>query len=91
MDNNNHSIYTRWVTGILQNRKAITGVAIIFLFIFLAVFGPFITQDPTAFLSTPLSSPSWEHWLGTNGQGQDVLAQTISGARQTLLLSLIHI
>ena len=59
---------------------------IIFVFIFLAIFGPFITQDPTAFLSTPLSPPSWEHWLGTNGQGQDVLAQTISGARQTLLV-----
>ena len=86
MHSNNDSIFTRWVTGILRNRKAITGVTIIFLFIFLAVFGPFIVQDPTAFLSTPLSPPSWEHLLGTNGQGQDVLAQTISGARQTLLV-----
>ena len=86
MDNNHDSIFTRWITGILQNRKAITGVAIIFLFIFLALLGPFITQNPTAFLSTPLSPPSWEHWLGTNGQGQDVLAQTIFGARQTLLV-----
>jgi len=58
MDNNHDSIFTRWITGILQNRKAITGVAIIFLFIFLALFGPFITQDPTAFLSTPFSTPS---------------------------------
>ena len=80
MDKNDASIFTRWITGILRNRKAITGVAIIFIFIFLAVLGPFITEDPTAFLGTPLSPPSWEHWLGTNGQGQDVLS-----------LSLIHI
>ena len=86
MHTNNDSIFTRWGTGILQNQKAITGVAIIFLFIFIAVFGPFVVQDPTAFLSTPLSPPSWEHLLGTNGQGQDVLSQTISGARQTLLV-----
>ena len=86
MDYIHNSIFTRWITGIIQNRKAVTGVGIIFVFIFLAVFGPFITQDPTAFLSRPLSPPSWEHWLGTNGQGQDVLAQTISGARQTLLV-----
>jgi ABC-type antimicrobial peptide transport system permease subunit len=63
MDYIHNSIFTRWITGIIQNRKAVTGVGIIFVFIFLAVFGPFITQDPTAFLSTPLSPPSWEYWL----------------------------
>jgi len=80
------SIFFRWIDGILQNRKALTGTYIISFFIFLAIVGPFITQDPTAFLSTPLEPPSWDHLLGTNGQGQDVLAQTISGAQQTLLV-----
>ncbi|MED5219039.1 MAG: ABC transporter permease, partial [Candidatus Neomarinimicrobiota bacterium] len=81
-----HSIFARWINGIIRNHKAAIGTLIIFFFIFLAVLGPFITQDPTAFLSTPLTPPSEKHWLGTNGQGQDVLAQTISGARQTLLV-----
>ena len=80
------SIFVRWVTGIIQNRKAKTGVVIIFIFLFLALLGPLMTQDSTAFLSTPLSPPSSEHLLGTNGQGQDVLAQTITGSRQTLLV-----
>ena len=37
-------------------------------------------------VARPLSPPSWDHWLGTTGQGQDVLAQTIAGARTTLII-----
>jgi len=86
MNYSQDSIFVRWVVGIIQNQKARTGAIIIFTFIFLAMLGPIFTQDSSAFLSTPLSPPSWEHLLGTNGQGQDVLAQTISGSRQTLLV-----
>ncbi|MBH11026.1 MAG: peptide ABC transporter permease [Candidatus Marinimicrobia bacterium] len=81
-----HGIVYRWINGVFQNTKAIIGTAIICFFIFLTTLGPLFSQDPTAFLSTPLSPPSGAHWLGTNGQGQDVLAQTISGGRQTLLV-----
>tara|TARA_Y100000817_G_scaffold116785_1_gene91546 strand:- start:533 stop:1462 length:930 start_codon:yes stop_codon:yes gene_type:complete len=80
------TIFTRWIKGILSNRKALVGVAIINIFIGIAVLGPFFTQDPNAFLGRPLSPPSLENLFGTNGQGQDVLAQTIVGARQTLLV-----
>lgn len=80
------TIFTRWIKGILSNRKALVGVAIINIFIGIAVVGPFLTQDPNAFLGSPLSPPSLENLFGTNGQGQDVLAQTIIGARQTLLV-----
>ena len=80
------TIFTRWIKGILSNRKALVGVAIINIFIGIAVIGPFLTQDPNAFLGSPLSPPSLENLFGTNGQGQDVLAQTIIGARQTLLV-----
>ena len=83
---NQSSILLRWVTGILSNKKAVAGVSVISFFIFIAVLGPLRTYDPTAFIGTPLSPPSLEHWLGTNGQGQDVFSQTISGARQTLFV-----
>jgi len=82
----NDSILIRWIIGIAQNRKAATGVIIIFLFITIALLGPFISKNPTDFLSTPLSPPSSEYLMGTNGQGQDVLSQTIFGARQTLFV-----
>ena len=86
MNYSQDSIFVRWIIGIIQNQKAKTGAIIIFTFIFLAILGPIFSKDSSAFLSTPLSPPSWEHLLGTNGQGQDVLAQTISGSRQTLLV-----
>jgi len=86
MVNKNDSIFLRWVIGIIQNRKAVTGVIIIIIYTLLALLCPLIVQSPIDFLSTPLSPPSAEHLFGTNGQGQDVLAQTIFGARQTLLV-----
>ena len=88
MSNMGHqsSILSRWFSGIISNQKALTGSVIILLFILAAIFGPFFLQSPTDFLSTPLSSPSADNIFGTNGQGQDVFAQTIFGSRQTLLV-----
>ena len=80
------SILSRWFSGIISNQKALTGSVIILLFILAALLGPFLLQSPTDFLSTPLSPPSSENIFGTNGQGQDVFAQTIFGSRQTLLV-----
>ena len=80
------SILSRWFSGIISNQKALTGSVIILLFILAAILGPFLLQSPTEFLSTPLSPPSSENIFGTNGQGQDVFAQTIFGSRQTLFV-----
>ena len=80
------SILSRWFSGIISNQKALSGSVIILLFILAAILGPFLLQSPTDFLSTPLSPPSSENIFGTNGQGQDVFAQTIFGSRQTLLV-----
>ena len=80
------SILSRWFSGIISNQKALTGSVIILIFILAAILGPFLLQSPTDFLSTPLSPPSSDNFFGTNGQGQDVFAQTIFGSRQTLLV-----
>ena len=80
------SILSRWVSGIISNQKAFTGTCIILFFGISAIFLPPLIKSPTEFLSTPLSPPSFEYFFGTNGQGQDVFAQTICGARQTLLV-----
>jgi len=42
--------------------------------------------DPTALVAVPLEPPSAAHWLGTTGQGQDVLAQTVVGTRVSLVI-----
>ena len=64
-----------------------SGLIICGFFIVVALVGPFFVQDPQLFTSRPLSPPSADHWLGTTGQGQDVLAQTVVGAQVTLSLA----
>ncbi len=74
---------------LLRSRKAVAGLILLGLMLLLALVGPLLAQDPAAFVARPLDPPSAQHWLGTTGQGQDVLAQTLVGARTTLGLGLI--
>lgn len=67
-----------------RNRKARAGLVLLGTLLLFAVLGPPVALDPTAYLSDPLQPPSASHWLGTTGMGQDVLAQTLVGARLTL-------
>lgn len=74
-----------WIRLLLSNRKAMVGTLIVLFFLLLSVLGPtFVGQDPHAFSGMPHEAPSAEHLFGTTGQGQDVLAQTIVGARTSL-------
>jgi peptide/nickel transport system permease protein len=72
--------------ALLHSRKAIAGLALLGFFLALALVGPFLVGDPYDFVGRPLDPPSAAHWLGTTGQGQDVLWQTVAGARSTLLV-----
>ena len=72
--------------GLLASRKATFGAAVVAAFAVMAIAGPLVVGDPTAFVAVPHLPPSWSHLLGTTGQGQDVLAQTVAGARVTLLV-----
>ncbi len=68
------------------DRNGRIGAWILALVLAFALFGPLLTADPLAYGDRPLLPPSSAHWLGTNGQGQDVLAQLATGARTTLAL-----
>lgn len=70
--------------GLWSNRKAAVGLVTLGAIVALAAIGPLFAPDPTAYLGDPLQPPSAAHWLGTTGMGQDVLAQTLVGARLTL-------
>ncbi len=69
---------------LLANRKAQAGMVLLGFFVAMAAIGPLLVGDPSALVARPLQPPNAAHWLGTTGQGQDVLAQTIGGARVTL-------
>lgn len=72
--------------GLWTHRQAVVGLTILGGFVLMALVGPLFFGDPTAFVDVPLLPPSADHWFGTTGQGQDVLAQTVAGARVTLLI-----
>lgn len=68
------------------DRKAAAGAMILLAFVLLGAVGPLFVGDPTALVGVPLQPPSWVHLLGTNGQGQDVLAQLVVGTRVSLAI-----
>jgi peptide/nickel transport system permease protein len=67
------------------------GLAIIALSVFLAFFGPLVAPYPpeTALPGDPLQSPSWQHWMGTDVSGMDVLSRVISAPRIDLTIALV--
>ncbi len=75
-----------WWMAIRRDRKASIGAIILVLFVLISIVGPWIVSDPGALVGVPLQPPSGEHWLGTTGQGQDVLAQLVVGTRVSLLI-----
>ena len=75
-----------WWDAIRRDRKAGMGAAVLAVFALVAVFGPMLVGDPQALVGIPLQPPSLHHWLGTTGQGQDVLAQLVVGTRVSLLI-----
>jgi peptide/nickel transport system permease protein len=75
-----------WWEAIRRDRKAEVGAAVLAVFVLVALVGPWLVGDPQALVGIPLQPPSWHHWLGTTGQGQDVLAQLVVGTRVSLLI-----
>lgn len=73
-----------WAQAIRRDRKASAGAVILAVFALVAIAGPWFAGDPAALVGIPLQPPTAEHWLGTNGQGQDVFAQLVAGTRVSL-------
>ena len=74
---------------VLNNQKAKIGVYIFLFFIVISILAPLLISSPNDYVGVPLQPPSFDHWFGTNGQGQDVFSQTIYGARKTLSIALL--
>jgi peptide/nickel transport system permease protein len=77
-----------WIEAVRRDRKAAIGASLLAVFVALAVAGPLFVGDPDALVGIPLQPPTFEHWLGTTGQGQDVFAQMVVGTRTSLAIGL---
>jgi peptide/nickel transport system permease protein len=76
-----------------QRKSAIFGLWVIVALVLIAIFAPLIAPfDPTQQSWTAVRKPpSWEHWLGTDESGRDVLSRVIFGARASLLAGVVSI
>jgi len=75
-----------WWDAIRRDRKATAGAFIVGFFVLVGVIGPWLVGDPNELVGMPLQPPSAQHWFGTTGQGQDVLAQLVAGTRVSLAI-----
>jgi peptide/nickel transport system permease protein len=76
-----------FLRGLLGQRKALFGMVILGVFILVAIFASILAPgDASRFVARQNQPPSAQHWLGTTGQGQDVLAQLIVGSRVSLMI-----
>jgi len=67
-----------------------TGLAIVCLVVVAAALGPWlIPYDPVQQdLPMRLAGPSWQHWLGLDELGRDLLARLVVGARVSLFVGI---
>ena len=87
-------------TGPKSKRRRVRGqiatiaaAMVIGVIVFAALFAPQLAPyDPYQVeLPSALQEPSWEHWLGTDMQGRDLLSRIMYGTRLTLLTSLVAV
>jgi peptide/nickel transport system permease protein len=81
------------VRHFIQRPVAVGGLAVIVLFIAVAIFAPLIAPyDPIATSWSAIrKAPSLAHWMGTDENGRDVLARVVFGARASLLAGVVSV
>lgn len=76
-----------------RNGSAMFGLALVVLFLLIALFAPWLAPYPddasgTVKLAQKLLPPSAAHWFGTDEMGNDVLSRVLLGARTSLQIGL---
>lgn len=70
----------RWLT-----LPMIFGLGIVAFWLLATVVAPLMSgYAPLDMVARRLQAPSWDHWLGTDALGRDVLSRTLHGARHSL-------
>ena len=83
--NTNSNLYLTLVR-LRRNKLSIVGMVVLLLLVLVAVFAPLLAPYDYAAqdLVNSFEPPSWEHPLGTDDFGRDILSRIIYGARVSL-------
>lgn len=84
----------RSLYAVFRNPLSILGLAIVGLFLLVALIGPWIVPYPedaagATHLADKLTAPNARHWFGTDEVGRDIYTLVIVGTRLSLRISLI--
>ena len=79
------------LTEMTSRPSGLVGISLVGFHIILAIISPAIVPyDYKAMDSQAiLNGPSFEHWLGTDNLGRDILTRTMLGGRQALMVTTI--
>ncbi|MEU8657947.1 ABC transporter permease [Actinoplanes philippinensis] len=97
-DEHGVSLWTEAFRRVRRNPSALVGMAILVLFVLVAIIGPWLAPySPTDTMGIrenvirpgSIPGPSAEHWLGYDHQGRDQFSRLLIGARQTLLVGVV--
>jgi len=74
---------------IIRNKGTVTGLALLFIVFFLAIFGPMIVPfGYTEMSPNVLAAPSWQHPFGTDIFGRDTFSRTLHAAATSLTIAM---
>lgn len=80
-------------TGLKRDPLGMAGFVLVSIIVLLTVLAPWLApHDPLDVnVHNRLSSPSADHWLGTDQLGRDILSRVLHGGRVALKVSLVAI
>ena len=88
---NNSSLWNDAYRRLVQNKAAMVGGMILVFLILCAIFAPLIAPYSYSYQDLDLgaSKPSWDHLLGTDVMGRDLLSRILYGARISLMVGFV--
>jgi oligopeptide transport system permease protein len=91
MMHNNSSLWNDAYRRLVQNKAAMIGGMVLVFFILCAIFAPLIAPYSYSYQDLDLgaSKPSWDHLLGTDVMGRDLLSRILYGARISLMVGFV--
>ena len=73
-----------------RNKTGFLGFLIFIFFVLMTTVGTMIVpQETRADITAIYAQPSWEHPLGTDSQGKDIMSQIVHGGRDILQMALL--
>ncbi|MDC0873353.1 ABC transporter permease [Gammaproteobacteria bacterium] len=87
----NSSLWNDAYRRLVQNKAAMVGGMILVFLILCAIFAPLIAPYSYSYQDLDLgaSKPSWDHLLGTDVMGRDLLSRILYGARISLMVGFV--